>query len=164
MKWQDIWHLCPVGDAAYWTVCSTDCRVPVQSAIVPVCEAVCHSAGLSAEGWKTGIHIQTQVWKIHYYGVSPNIFELDRLFIHAFSIFTRGYCEADVLAQTTQDRATHSHSHLWAISSLQFAWHVFVRMRGKWNTWRKPTQGNSTEALKRFWFWPLLSVTDFWKP
>lgn len=69
-------------------------------------------------------------------------------FIHAFSMFTRGYCGADVLAQTERDRETHSRSHLWAIFSLQFTWHVFVRMRGNWNTWRKPTEGKHQGGLE----------------
>lgn len=85
-------------------------------------------------------------------------------FIHAFSIFTHGYWEADVLAQTKQNRETHSHSHLWAIFSLQFTWHVFLRMRGNWSTWRTPAHGRAREALKRIWIWPLLSVTDLRKP
>lgn len=128
---------------------------------------------LSGFQGRGGIHIKTQVWKkTLLWSLWIYIWVLKKCspvqwcysFIHAFSIFTRGYWEADVLAQTKQDRETHSHSHLWAIFSLQFTWHVFLRMRGNWSTWRKPAHGSARKALKRIWIWPLLSVTDLRKP
>lgn len=166
-------HLCPAGDAVCLTVCFVDSWVPVQSSVhnrLWGSSSICPAFRGGVEKW---IHIKTQVWKkTLLWSLWIYIWVLKKCspvqwcysFIHAFSIFTRGYWEADVLAQTKQDRETHSHSHLWAIFSLQFTWHVFLRMRGNWSTWRKPAHGSARKALKRIWIWPLLSVTDLRKP
>lgn len=166
-------HLCPAGDAVCLTVCFIDSWVPVQSSVhnrLWGSSSICLAFRGGVEKW---IHIKTQVWKkTLLWSLWIYIWVLKKCspvqwcysFIHAFSIVTRSYWEADVLAQTRKDRETHSHSHLWAIFSLQFTWHVFLRMRGNWSTWRKPAHGRARKALKRIWIRPLLSVTDLRKP
>lgn len=121
-------HLCPAGDAVCLTVGSIDSWVPVQSSVhnrLWGSSLICLAFRGGVEKW---IHIKTQVWKkTLLWSLWIYIWVLKKCspvqwcysFIHAFSIVARSYWEADVLAQTRQDRET-----LTPVSNLQPSVHL----------------------------------------